>query len=431
MRIRRYLYPLTISAVSVLGTLGSAQAQEPDQLTIQYLAGVRPTLHSDAAQALAVAKATAGIRFAASVLGTPGVDTIPNWNGHFNANGFDPFGNPNTHWVYNMVGTPPESNVTTTVNAPIIPVSLDLRNFDGTPRFVNGHRLYSDATQYVTPVLNSPVFQNARYSSSERQTQITDAIQRASFGDSAEDNWHTLLRPVVKTPRVMTLIRGTYAFALNADGTCCAFVLIDLNTFFNNLFPPVYPFDASTVIGAAELAGDMTTQDISTLLFPNAFLYEGVTTNCCILGFHEFDFEPGIPSNGNQQRFYVMNYSSWISPGLFGGGFQDVTALSHEIAETFADPLVSFDGVHNITPWWLSPNGNCQDNLEVGDVIEGLPNATYPITMHGYTYHPQNEALLPWFEFQSPSRALGRAYSYPDTSVLTALSPPQKAGCVP
>jgi len=175
----------------------------------------------------------------------------------------------------------------------------------------------------------------------------------------------------------------------------------------------------------------MTTHDITTLLFPNAFLYMTVPANCCILGYHTFDFEPGIPANGNQPRFYVMNYSSWISPGLLGGGFQDVTALSHEIAETFADPLVSFDGVHNITPWWLSPNGNCQDNLEVGDVIEGLPNATYPITMHGYTYHPQNEALLPWFEFQSPSRALHHAYSYPNTSVLTALSPLEKVNCVP
>jgi hypothetical protein len=331
-----------------------------------------------------------------------------------------------------MVGTPPESDVTTTIDAPIVPVSLDLRNFDGSPRFVNGHRLYSDATQFVQPVLNSPLFQNHRYSSSERPTQITDAIQRASFGDDAEDNWHTMLSPAVKTPRVMTLIRGTYRFALNADGTCCAFVLIDANTFSSELFPPTYPVDGGTPIGAAELAGDMTTHDITTLLFPNAFLYfNNDPTQCCVLGFHSFDFEPGIPANGNQQRFYVMNYSSWISPGLFGAAFTDITAVSHEIAETFADPLVAFDGVHNITPWWLSPNGNCQDHLEVGDVIEGLPNATYPITMNGFTYHPQNEALLPWFKFQSPSRALGRAYSYPDTTVLTALSPLEKAGCVP
>jgi hypothetical protein len=110
----------------------------------------------------------------------------------------------------------------------------------------------------------------------------------------------------------------------------------------------------------------------------------------------------------------------------------DVDGLSHEIAETYNDPFVAFDGVHDITPSWLSPNGNCQDNLEVGDVIEGLPRQSFPITMpNGFTYHPQNEALLPWFEFQSPSTALNGAYRYPDITTLTALSGPQKAGCAP
>jgi hypothetical protein len=183
------------------------------------------------------------------------------------------------------------------------------------------------------------------------------------------------------------------------------------------------------VIGAAELAGDMTTKDMTTLLFPNAYLYSnGDPNQCCILGFHSFDDEPGIPANGNLERRYVMNYSSWISPGLFGGGFEDITASSHELAETFNDPFVSSDGVHNITPWWNS-NGECADILEVGDVIEVLANPTYAITLHGVTYHPQNEALLPWFEFKSPSTAIHGAYSYPDETVLTALSPIEKAKC--
>jgi hypothetical protein len=126
-----------------------------------------------------------------------------------------------------------------------------------------------------------------------------------------------------------------------------------------------------------------------------------------------------------------MNYSSWISPGLFKGGVQDVTALSHEMAETFNDPFVGFDGVHNVTPWWKS-DGQCQDLMEVGDVIEGLPaNVTFPIRSSGVTYHPQNVALLQWFEFQSPSTAFQGAYSYPNTQTLTALSAPQKAGCAP
>jgi len=83
----------------------------------------------------------------------------------------------------------------------------------------------------------------------------------------------------------------------------------------------------------------------------------------------------------------------------------------------------------DVTPWWLSPNGNCQDNLEVGDVIEGLPHESLPIVLNGVTYHPQNEALLQWFEFQVPSSALHGAYSYPDETVLTAVSAVQNAKC--
>jgi hypothetical protein len=108
-----------------------------------------------------------------------------------------------------------------------------------------------------------------------------------------------------------------------------------------------------------------------------------------------------------------------------------VTALSHEISETYNDPFVTFDGVHDITPWWLSPNGNCQNNLETGDVIEGLPNDTYPITMNGMTYHPQNEALTQWFESTGKSDALDGAFSYPDETVLPKANVSQKAGCQP
>jgi hypothetical protein len=132
--------------------------------------------------------------------------------------------------------------------------------------------------------------------------------------------------------------------------------------FSNELFPQTAPPDNSTVIGAAEVGGLITTKDISTFFFPNVYLFEnGNPNDCCVLGFHGIDEEPGDASNGNLVRFFVVNYSSWISPGLFRGGFRDVTAHSHEIAETFNDPFVGFDGIHNITPFWLNPAGQCQD----------------------------------------------------------------------
>ncbi len=234
-------------------------------------------------------------------------------------------------------------------------------------------RLISLPDPFVQPFMNGPVFGVSNYTSSPAPTQITDAIQRAEFGNKARSDWHTLLAPSIKTTRTMVLTADNFFFAFNDDGTCCLFVLASDPAFSAQLFPGPSGPDNTTVIGAAEVAGDITTKDISTFMFPNTYLYENDDPNqCCVLGFHSFDFEAGDATNGNQLRFFIMNYSSWISPGLFGGGFEDITAHSHEIAETFNDPFVGFDGIHNITPFWLI-NGQCQDLMEVGDVSKASP----------------------------------------------------------
>jgi len=408
-----------------------AQSMADDQVPISFTLSAKP--YTLAAGSNATGGGVLGRRSSGSALG---IDSVANWSSYFYYQGLDSNGFTQFTWQYTMVGNAPFGQghdqdwegETTWIGAPVIPVSLDLRNFDGSPRFVGSHRLISDAKQFVAPVLNSPVFSKTFYTSSEDSTQYTDAIQRAEFIHKSDDDWHTLLRPRVGTPRTMVLIRGTYRFALNPDGSCCAFVLIDEGTFFNALFPPTFSgTDTTTPVGAAETSGDIRTRDISTFLFPNAYLYVGGNpNNCCILGFHTYDLEQGGPTNGFQERRYVLNYSSWISPGLFNGGFSDVTALSHEMSETFNDPFGN-----NATPWWLSPNGNCQNNLEVGDVIEGLPNGVFPIVLNGFTYHPQNEALLQWFAGVTPSSAISGAYSYPDTNVLTKANVSQNFACTP
>ena len=368
--------------------------------------------------------------------GLQGIDSLANFTGSFKAPGFDAGGNYQDTWQYAMVGSDPARARTTEIGAPIIAVNVELLDWNGGPRFVGGKRLLSDATQYMNLVRNSPVFRRTRYSSSEDPTQFADAVHRAQFWGAGQgrrhrldDDWHTMLRPRVETTRTLKLPRGSYQFALNNDGTCCAFILADEDAFVAGLFPSAVP-DHSTVIGAAEVDRDISTRDLSTFLFPNTFLYaNGDPNDCCVLGFHSFDFEPGDKKNGNLPRFFVMNYSSWITPGLFGGGFEDVTALSHEVCEIYSNPFVDFDGVHNVTPWWLSPWGLCQNDLEVGDVIEGLNNASFPITIDGFTYHPQNEALLSWFAQETPSTGFDHAYSYPDTTLLMSAATPQNFQC--
>jgi hypothetical protein len=101
-----------------------------------------------------------------------------------------------------MVGRAPfgkDSSDTTTINAPIIPVNIDLRmqtEVSGSaPRPTARGPSLPRTAPHVTPVLNSPVFPNARHTSSERKTQFTDAVHRASFFKVADDDWHTPSRP--------------------------------------------------------------------------------------------------------------------------------------------------------------------------------------------------------------------------------------------
>jgi hypothetical protein len=355
--------------------------------------------------------------------GIPNIDSIPNFSGKYQADGFDLYGVPNKQWVYNIVGNLPQQGGTTTIRVPIVPVSVDLLAADGSVRF------HLDATQYAQQALNSPIFQNAPYSSSSVPTQFTDAIQRAEFASSAKNDWHTLLQPVLEPEVTIQVPHGSYKYAQFISGPYAgqfAFVIVDDATLTNLLLPSTYswPPDPRSVMGSLEASGEITPQDITTMIAPPVFgqyPYGGV-----YLGEHGWDQEPGDASNGNRQRVFVNNFSSWFYfPGFNIAGavnFADSSVLSHEMSETFNDPFYNRDVAHDTTPWW--PTGPfCEDFLETGDAVEFLPNAVYSITMNGMVYHLQNEALLPWFEGMTPSDALGGAYSYPDTSILTSANP--------
>ncbi len=252
-----------------------------------------------------------------------------------------------------MVGAPPESGRTTVIRAPIIPVTVQLLGPDGKVATLNGvpliltvtrdiHNVCSKPTDFPAPVLH---FRN-------RPTQ-RPAHARGILGSCSPRRRRQRLAyapgPHNKKTRVTQIPSGSWFFAPNADGSCCAFALVDSTIFSNLLFPPTAAPDNSTPIGAAENAGVMTTRDLTTLLFNNVYLYNGTPDQCCTLGFHSYDIEPDDVHNGNRERRFVMDYSSWISNGLFFFGFEDVAAISHEIAETFNHPFVD-----NATPWWQS-----------------------------------------------------------------------------
>jgi hypothetical protein len=344
--------------------------------------------------------------------GVQGVISVPNFTRSFSFNG--------QTFPFTMLGNDPSLGHITTVPAKIVAVSLNLLNPDGTTLAV------VDAGEFEQPVLNSPNFQLFKYEHSSQPVQFADAVQRAEFFSNIppDPNWHTELAPsvvdriTITVPKFVTVISGgqpvqalNYQTGVLPDGH--RFVLM-LNLFFNQQLG---------VIVNNEIDGNnFTTNDINITLFPNTFLFSFNRANpqqrgsCCTLGFHTFFTDRATP-----EHRWVVDYASWISAGLFGGGFEDITALSHELSETFNDPFVN-----NIVPRWQFPGepGVCQGNLETGDPVEVLANAVFPVTLNvtgqNVTYHPQTEALLQWFAQTVPSNALHGAYSYPDTTALTA-----------
>ena len=440
MRNRRSHLLIAFAVVLSVGSMTASLAQNTiasKKMPLSALRHMKTHLASSDALAKFGTTKRAGLSTTAATTGTPGVDSLANWSDSFTAPGFDSNGNPQSVWPYTMVGAPPESGQTTVIKAPIVPVVVDLLGPDGTVAIFNGQPLtFAAGPDVVQNVVNSPIFQPFIYTNGVGQ--YNDQMMRAEFADripktsDPEEGWHILLDPRVKTARRIQVPFNFWLFFVDNNNNPVLFAL-DANTFVN-LFFPAFPVTNGTPIGAAELAGDITTKNMSTFLFNNIVLYDGDISQCCIIGFHTYDFEPGDKKNGNRERRYVLNFSSWLSPGLFLFGFEDITPLSHELNETFNDPFVN-----NATPWWLSVDpftggGNCQNNLETGDVVEVLDSLspTYSIAMNSRTYHPQNEALFNWFAFQSPSRAHLGAYSFPDETTLTSLSPGSLLpGCVP
>jgi len=436
-----------LSAFLAVVSLSAANAAGVDPSRIKPISILQTAKHANAHSSSALVKSGTNKAYAIAYdgsgrnqsstvsVGLPGIDTLPNWSDQFTSPGYDSNGNAQSVWPYTMLGLPPEYGRTTSIDAPIIPVQVNLLAADGSVAVSFG-----PDGKVIQSVLNSPVFGSNTYTSGTGQ--YNDMLFHAEFknrlrGDDG-GGFHTVLTPRLRQPEQMNIPyltpAGTQAWYVFVDANGVPVIAaIDENEFGNLLFPPTYPVTNATVMGAAELSGAATTQDLSTFLYMNTVLFSnGDVNQCCIIGFHSYDFEPGTAQNGNRSRFYVMDYASYLSPGLFLGGFEDITPWSHEVAETFNDPFVN-----NLVPWWLSVdpisgNGNCQNDLEVGDVVEVLTSLpVYSMVGKSMTYHPQNVAMFQWFAFQSPANSNLGAYSFPDETTLAGLSPgPLLPGCV-
>ena len=318
------------------------------------------------------------------------VNSVPNFSSSFTFSG--------TTYPYTMVGADPTKGGATRVDASLVTIQFFFDEFADQ----NGNNIVIDAATVVSAFLNGPNIETAAYGTGN--TQFSDAVQRAEFFHVMKPDWHTLLnRPrLLQSVQIEVPVGLSIVFQAGAGGPF--FALID-DGFFVSQLNTILQFEPFQV------------QELAIVLTRNALFYQGGNpNNCCVLGFHTA-IDTAV--HGNRHDVQTFATASWVDAGIFGDpGRADVNFISHEITEWMNDPFVN-----NVVPSWQAPGSSppaCQSILETGDPLEFLPTNSFPVTVDGFTYHPQVEALLQWFEMQVPSTAFQGAYSYPDTTLLTA-----------
>jgi hypothetical protein len=308
------------------------------------------------------------------------VITVPTWSSKFS---FSVGGHKKT-FPYTMVGTNPwAGSATSTIPVQVVPIALI---------FSNGRTL--DGASRLPSTLASPVFRP--FQSQTGFTQFGDAVGRASFHSivqSRSPNWHVLLdEPSVLSTQNIT-VPSESGLEFTGSNSGAPIGLVDLDWFgkqIESLMKAINP-DPHT---------------LTIFLTYNTFLFSGNPSHCCIVGYHSAIASPGP---GNTQNIQTFVWATHNDPHIFAAPLQDITALSHEVAEWYSDPLVS-----NAVPAWVQPGSSaCFSNiLEVGDPLELFPDLSFRVTLDGRDYHPQDVSLFSWFARQSPSIGLNGRYSY-------------------
>ena len=335
-----------LTVLSLLATLalvacvtGIALAQEDTLPAHPRFERLKPILHSESINTAAIPLTT--------------------WNGSFIYK--------SKTYKYNMVGTGPGTGTSTTIRIFIIPVKLSYVTSSGTKVFSPLTKL-SNGQTVIQNTLASPVFKSGVDFTSGGinlgNTQYIDAFQRGNFWGKVKTHlgYHLLLG----TPTVLPTLALTVP---KADGKVATEFGIKVGT------ADIFWFDSQL---EAYITAHPQIVPNSLPIFVTFDSYLTETGGCCIGGYHSSFGSLSAPQA--YAHFTYVNHA-----GIFA---QDVSALSHEVAEWADDPLV------------VNTNGNpvpC-GTLEVGDPEEGFPNyGAFPYTLNGFTYNLQDLTFLPYF----------------------------------
>jgi hypothetical protein len=356
--------------------------------------------------------------------------TVAHWWGST----LDP--NNGVTYGYNMVGADPNncsgSGCSVTIQADITPIIVNVAGLTFSGNDVLAATLASP--QFATNDYGSTPFATAGAANLPRgpggalsqldagnALQLQDATMRAQFNKTGGSNYHLILHPNVLSAVTINVPSNQGTLLQSGRGV----IFADINISW----------------WAAQIQNLESTADpthVPVYLTNNVLLHIGKDIfNCCVIGFHgtRASGSGGGSNNSNgNAKVQTFAWASWVQPGIYArpdGGtdwaLQDIHALSHEIAEWADDPFVN-----NYVEPWLTPTApqyGCTGVLETGDPVVGIgfamgtntfqqgPNPNGSQSADGY-YHPEDEALLPWFmrsapnnvsePTQSPSANIGR-----------------------
>ena len=286
--------------------------------------------------------------------------SLQSWNGSFTYNG--------KNYTYNMVGTAPSTNVSTTVPVYIVPIKIVITYRRKQYTYDPAHVL-SNGKTVTNNTIASPVFDSTTtYNQGGVDvgtTQYVDAFQRANFWSTVQSasNYHLLLgAPTVLAEQTLNVPSSYGSIGSPFNGHQAG--LVDINYFDAQIQSIISKFSQ--------------IQPNSFPIFVTYDVYLTQSRQCCIGGYHSSE-----GSVSNPQAYAHFTYID--HPGDFA---QDVSALSHEAGEWADDPLtVNYNG--NNTPCGI---------LEVGDPLENEANyGDYAYTVNGFAYHLQDLAFITYF----------------------------------
>ena len=193
--------------------------------------------------------------------------SLQTWNGSFTYNG--------SQYTYNMVGTAPSTNVSTTVPVYIVPIKIVITSRRTKYTFDPSHVL-SNGKTVTNNTIASPVFDSTttyiQGGVNVGTTQYVDAFQRANFWGTVQgaQNYHLLLgTPTVLAEQTLT-VPSTYGSIGSPFGFQAG--LVDINYFDAQVQSIISKFSQ--------------IQPNSLPIFLTYDVYLTQSRQCCIGGYH-------------------------------------------------------------------------------------------------------------------------------------------------